>query len=248
MRHLRAIVFDFDGVLADTEPLHLEAFRQALAPDDVTIDRDEYYARYLGRDDLTVIGVVAEDRGLRLTDREVLNRVAEKTRIFEHLLDAGSPLMPGAAACLGEWCSLVPIAIASGALRSEIERVIGSAGLASAVEAIVAAGETPRGKPAPDPFRRAVELLEANRLARAGGLDQRESAPISASRTVAVEDSPAGVASAKAAGLVTVALTTSRDAADLAGADLVVAGLAALSLEALDALVASVATGRPPGR
>ena len=126
----------------------------------------------------------------------------------------------------------VPVAIASGALRHEIELLLDKGGLSGRVPIIVAAGETPRSKPHPDPYARAVELL------RAGGRLPHD-APTSA--IVAIEDSEWGLQSARGAGLRTIGVTTSYPADRLPSADLTVDGLAAITLPRLEALVA----GRP---
>jgi beta-phosphoglucomutase-like phosphatase (HAD superfamily) len=124
----------------------------------------------------------------------------------------------------------VPLAIASGAQRREIELVIDAAGLRECFECIVAGGDTPQGKPAPDPYVRALGLLR-----RAGRLPADNGA---AGRSVAIEDSPLGIASARAAGLRCVAVTTSYPADRLGAADLVVGDLDALDVGVLAALIA----------
>jgi beta-phosphoglucomutase-like phosphatase (HAD superfamily) len=122
----------------------------------------------------------------------------------------------------------VPIAIASGALRHEIDEIIDAAGVANLFATIVAAGDTVESKPSPGPYRLAFEQLrERTGLA----LDPR--------RSVAIEDSHWGLESARGAGLRLVAVTSSYPAEELRGAELVVNGLGALTLPALDRLCAS---------
>ena len=70
-RALQAIVFDFDGVIADSEPLHLKAFQQALAEQGIVLERDEYFDRYLGYDDVGTFAALARDRGLAWSDRRI---------------------------------------------------------------------------------------------------------------------------------------------------------------------------------
>jgi sugar-phosphatase len=122
----------------------------------------------------------------------------------------------------------VPIAIASGALRSEILRALDSAGLTSLFGAIVAAGDGIAGKPEPDSYLRALTLL-AETTGRV--LNPRE--------CVAIEDSRLGLAAARAAGLRTVAVTTSYPATELSAADMLVAGIDVLDISALRSLCAS---------
>ena len=122
----------------------------------------------------------------------------------------------------------MPIAIASGALRHEIEEILDATQLRSHFVAIVASGDTPQSKPSPAPYALAFELL------------QRAHAGLTMSRCVAIEDSQWGLESARGAGLRCVGVTNSYPAAKLTAAELVVEGLHTLTLPMLDRLV-----GRP---
>ncbi len=124
------------------------------------------------------------------------------------------------------------MAIASGALRSEIDLVLAGAGVADCFSAIVAAGDA-EGKPSPAPYLRALALLNARGFA------------VGPAQVIAIEDSRWGIQSARAAGLRVVAVTTGYPASELRGADLVVPGLEALSLDALERCVT---TPTWPGR
>jgi HAD superfamily hydrolase (TIGR01509 family) len=134
-------------------------------------------------------------------------------------------LFPGATEFIREAAAAVPIAIASGAMRHEIDDVIDAAGMSDLFSTIVAAGDTPQSKPSPAPYRLALE-----RLCETSGrsIDPR--------RAVAIEDSKWGLESAQGAGLRLVGVTNSYPAHELTGAELVVDGLNALSLPALDQL------------
>jgi len=227
-RPLQAIVFDFDGVIANSEPLHLLAFQQALAADGVELSATDYYSRYLGYDDVGMFEALGRDRGMSMQGERVAELVARKGDRMQDLLHSGSVLFPGALEFIREAAAAVPIAIASGALRHEIDEIIDAAGVADLFATIVAAGDTPESKPSPAPYRLAFEQLR-ERTGR--DLDPR--------RSVAIEDSRWGLESARGAGLRLVGVTTSYAAGELSSAELVVDGLAALTLPALDKLVAS---------
>ena len=227
-RTLQAIVFDFDGVIANSEPLHLLAFQQALAEDGVELSASDYYSRYLGYDDVGMFEALGRDRGLSMRDGRVAELVARKGDRMQDLLRSGSVLFPGALEFIREAAAEVPIAIASGALRHEIDDIIDAAGVGNLFATIVAAGDTPESKPSPAPYRLAFEQLR-ERTGRT--LDPR--------RSVAIEDSRWGLESARGAGLRLVAVTSSYPAAELTSAELVVKGLGALTLPALDKLCAS---------
>lgn len=219
---LRAIVFDFDGVIANSEPLHFAAFRDILAEEHITLTERDYYAQYLGYDDVGVFQAVGTDRGVPWTPSAVTALAARKAARLEVLERDMSLLFPGAADAIRRAAAAVPIAIASGATRAEIRRVLERENLSSCFTAVVAAEDTPAGKPAPDPYLRAVALLAS---ACEGSLKACE--------CVAVEDSRWGLQSARAAGLRTVAVPNSYDAAELEGADLIIPSLEAMDLRAL---------------
>lgn len=225
---LQAIIFDFDGVIANSEPLHLRAFQAALADEGIELTAEDYYSRYLGFDDVGLLERLAADRHLGWNDRHVTALVARKGVRLQSMLHGGAVLFAGAADFIRASASAVPIAIASGALRHEIDEIVGAAGLAQLFTAIVASGDTAESKPSPAPYRLAFARLR-ERTARA----------LDPSRTVAIEDSRWGLASAAGAGLRCVAVTTSYPAHELPGAELVVSGLAELTLSRLDALCAS---------
>ena len=224
-RGLQAIIFDFDGVIANSEPLHLRAFQETLAAEGVTLSDDEYYAQYLGYDDVGAFEQLARNRGHAWNDRHVAALVAAKGVKLQELLNAGAVLFPGAADFIRASAASVPIAIASGALPHEIREIVGAAGLAELFAVIVGSGDTAESKPSPQPY-----LLAFAQLRTLTGLD------LDAARTVAIEDSRWGLASARAAGLRCVGVTTSYPAHELPGAELTVSGLADLTLEMLDAL------------
>jgi beta-phosphoglucomutase len=226
MDRLQAIILDFDGVIANTEPLHYEATRDVLAPFGVTLTEEEYVDRYIGVADRTALTNAGRAHGLEV-DGALLNElIARKAEVLRHVLRRTRPMYPGVAELLGRWAAEVPLAIASGALRSEIELVLGVAGVAGAIRVIVSADDGLRSKPAPDPYLKALAMLEPH----AGRLDP--------ARTVAIEDSRYGIQSARAAGMRTVAVTTSFPRSALGDADLVVDALPDLTLEMLDALCA----------
>ena len=91
-RHLQAIIFDFDGVIADSEPLHLRAFQEALAEDGIPLTADDYYSRYLGYDDTGMIEALLRDRGLPGGERRVAFLVALKSAKLQKMLGSGAVL------------------------------------------------------------------------------------------------------------------------------------------------------------
>jgi beta-phosphoglucomutase len=217
---VRAVVFDFDGVLADTEGLHLRTFQDVFDGRGWTLERAAYYDRYLGYDDHDLVTAFAGDQRLAVTDDEIGEIVREKTERFSQYLASAAVLFPTARAAVARLATRYSLAIASGSLSAEITAILNHAGLTPAFRAIVGADDVLRRKPAPDPYVEAVSRLGV--------------APASA---VAIEDSRWGLASAHAAGLRTIAITTSYAAPELSPADAIVDSLDDVTPELIDRLL-----------
>jgi beta-phosphoglucomutase len=244
LRSLQAVVFDFDGVLANTEPLHLRIFQETLGQRGLTLTSPDYYERNLGYDDGDVFRTVARDQQLTWNEDEIAGLVRDKSSRFRRRA-AGRPILfPRVADRVREWAASVPVAIASGAFRDEIETILTAAGVRELFPVIVGAGETPSGKPAPDPYLAALEQLRERLSARGESCGAAPKAtmrssgghPPEAARSVAVEDSVWGIEAAHRAGMKVVAVTTSYAHERLTAADAVVASFEDLSLELFDEL------------
>ena len=112
---LRGIVFDFDGVIANSEPLHFQGFHDVLAEEGVTLSRTDYYARYLGYDDAGAFAAISADQRLAWSDDIIARLVDRKAVVLEQLEAEQSVLFPGAAAAIKWLAASGPLAIASGA-------------------------------------------------------------------------------------------------------------------------------------
>ena len=231
---LQAIVLDFDGVIADSEPLHLTAFQQTLAEEGIELTETDYYDRYLGYDDVGLVQALAQDRSLALNGEQIASLVTRKGVRLQALLQGGEVLFPGAVDFIRAAASEVPLAIASGALRHEILEIVEGAGLGHLFVTIVASGDTAESKPSPAPY-----LLAFERLRQHTGRD------LDPKRCVAIEDSRWGLESAQGAGLRCVGVTNSYPADELGSAELVVGGLDELTLPELDRLCGRASSTRP---
>jgi beta-phosphoglucomutase-like phosphatase (HAD superfamily) len=234
---VRAVVFDFDGVIANSEPLHFRAFRDVLAAEHITLTESDYYARYLGYNDERAFREIAAERGREWDERAVADLIARKAAVTEELERQGSILFPGARDAIARLALMCPLAIASGALRVEIERTLVREQLIGHFATIVSADDGGASKPAPDPYLRAVERLAAA---------SSPADPLKPSNCVAVEDSPWGLDSARAAGLRTVAVSHTYAATALVRADTVVESLDALTWEMLCSLGNVSAAAKDP--
>jgi beta-phosphoglucomutase-like phosphatase (HAD superfamily) len=212
------VIFDFDGVIADTERLHLAALQDVLRPLGVVLDDEEYAARYLGCTDNDLLVALSRDRSLVWSRSEIASLIADKGVRFSALVSGGSVVFPSAIRCVKRLAAAgAALAIASGAFRHEIETILDSAGLRHIFPAIAGAEDYAEGKPSPAPF------LEA---ARKTGR--------SASDAVAIEDTPWGLTAARAAGCATIAVTHTYPRSRLT-ADVVIGSLDELDVALVNA-------------
>jgi beta-phosphoglucomutase len=216
-----ATLFDFDGVLVDSEPVHLAAFNEVLAPYGVVIDEKQYQERYLALDDANVFRAVLSQSGKTLREQEVRALVAAKNPRFLARFEQSFRVFPGAAELVARRAARGPVAIVSGALKNEIEFALDRMGVRAAVTFVVSAEHTPTSKPDPGPF-----LLALERMRSTAGI----------TRAVAIEDSTGGVSAAKSAGLRCIAVTHTCPAESLlrAGADAAVPDLASITDDLLE--------------
>ena len=215
-----AIIFDFDGVIIDSEPAHMRCFQQVLSGLGVELSREDYYSHYLGYDDHDCFMHVLSDNGRPVTQSLLAELTARKTSLVHREFEQSIRALPGAVELLRAARQAdIPVAVCSGALLQEIELAARTVGAADYLMTIVAAQDVARGKPDPEGYRLA--------LSRLTDLTHRQLAP---TRTWIVEDSPAGIAAGKAAGMKALAVTTSYEAASLSQADRIVRSLADVSL------------------
>jgi beta-phosphoglucomutase len=225
---LRAVIFDFDGVITDSEVLHLRAFNRSLAPYGVEITTKDYYQNYLGFSDFDCYKVLVDQGLLKIDEDKIGGIIKEKSKIFEELTKAEGRTIEG----VHEFLRMleqnnVPMAICSGSLMAEIELMLEEAGLRDFFAAIVSAEQVRKGKPHPEGFMLSLKKLNKGRQT-----------PIAAEHCIAVEDSRWGLEAAKAAGMHTIAVTNSYDAEQLSMAEKIVTRLTDLSMDDLQQLCA----------
>lgn len=202
------LLLDYNGVIADDEPLHFAALRDVLAIERIALDRATYDAAYLGLDDRACVRLAFERAG-RPLEAAALKRLAiRKADWYAESIRAGLPLVGGVREFVrGAAAAGALVGVVSGALRREIAAGLARAGISDVVGAVVAAEDVADGKPDPAGYRLAIARLAG------------ETSPHV--RAVAVEDSMPGLAAARAAGAGCVLLATSYPADRLTGADAV---------------------------
>ena len=202
MSAARAVAFDFNGTLSHDEPILFAVYREMSSARGRPLSADDYYGAPAGLSEEAIIGT-----WLGVEGEALAALVEERIERYLELSGDGATVPHTLREAVAYAASCVPVAVVSGAFRREIEPVLAGAGLDRHVELIVAAEDVERGKPDPAGYVRAVELLG------------RELLP---SEVVALEDTEAGVASAKAAGLRCVAVLGTHPPERLRGADEIV--------------------------
>jgi HAD superfamily hydrolase (TIGR01509 family) len=229
-----ATIFDFNGVIVDDELVHRDAFRDVLAPLGVSFTDAQYVERYLGFDDVGALRAMLADAGRSASERDVQALVKAKRPFYMLRAEASLVIFEGAQRVVRERAAWGPVAIVSGALREEIEFVLRRIRIEDVFAVIVSAEDTSRCKPDPMGYQLCIEAL-ASRIG-----------PAPARRALVVEDSLAGIESAKRAGLACVAVAHSYSEAELrgAGADAVAPRIADVNDALVDALYRKLATLR----
>ena len=222
---IRAVIFDFNGVLIDDESLHFEMFREVLEQEGVVITENDYHERYLGLDDRGCFEAALLDGG-QAADRSRLDAlIARKAIRYAEEAAEGLKIFPGAPECLAALSERYPLAINSGALRPEIEFALNLIGRRHCVSAIVSAEEAERCKPDPQGYTLALEKLR-----ECDGLGLLDLVP---SECLVIEDSLAGIESAKGAGMWAIGISNTYSAEELrsAGADDVIEHLGRFAVD-----------------
>jgi HAD superfamily hydrolase (TIGR01509 family) len=219
---IRAIIFDLDGTLTDTEPLHLDAFNQVLRERGLEIPPEEYFARMVGLDDRDCFTMVLREHG-RSADAAALSAmIARKTLAYTAMIRSRDVVRPGAERFVRACAQRFPLMVATGTLRAEAELILGRAGLRELFLDVLGAEDAGRGKPAPDIFIAALGRL---------GYLLRQHDPVKPRQCLVVEDTPAGIAAARAAGMRVLAIAATVAAPALGDADFVSSGLETVDLD-----------------
>lgn len=195
MHRIQAVLFDFNGVIIDDEPVHDECWREVLAPVGLGYTDEEYYGPLLGVPNPVFLKLLLARRGKSVSPAQQRELLAAQSALYRERVRLRPVDPPGLGACLRDLAAHVPLGVVSGAWREEIEMHLLRLGLAACFRTILAAGEYRRPKPAPDPFLAGLEKL-----------NQATGAGVRPENALVFEDSPNGVASARAAGMPVLGL------------------------------------------
>ena len=216
---IKAVVFDMDGVVIDSEPNHYRAICEAIG-EGMTLSYDDFLGRFAGRDERYAMGKMAEELGIDYDEnlfREWSNRKAEA---YARFVSENAIPMPGAVEFVESVASELPVGLATGSRRSDVNTalaVLADGRLEGIFQTIVTSEDVPKPKPHPATYAKAVENL---------GFEPSE--------CLAFEDSPNGILSAKGAGLRVVGISAMHGPEKLSEADLVVPDLRGASFDTLN--------------
>lgn len=217
---IRAVIFDFNGILVDDEDLHFQLFREVLASEGIDLPESVYHAKYLGFDDRGCFEAALTDAGHATDTATIEMLIAQKASRYTTRAQNELVIFPGAIESLSALAARWPVAICSGALRQEIAFALRLMDRSTHIAAIVAAEDTERCKPDPEGYLLALDALRST-----VGED------LEAGHCLVVEDSLAGIEAAKTAGMWVVAVsnTYTEDELRAAGADAVISSLSSLN-------------------
>lgn len=224
---LRAILFDFDGVVADNEPVHLAMFQRVLGEIGLFLSKEEYNAHYLGYDDKGCFAALLAARGRPASAAVIEDLVGRKARAYLDSIRRHLVIFPGVRELVREAAGRLRLAIVSGALRHEIEFVLDQAGIRKSFDHITSAEDVSRGKPDPEGFRHA--LVSLNRTKPAG---RPELLP---EDCLVIEDSIPGIRAAHAAGMKVLAVANTHPFEELGEAEARTSTLETVVLRDLEA-------------
>jgi beta-phosphoglucomutase len=209
---IRAIAFDLDGTLANTEPLHFEAFKQVIHPTGIGIPREEYYSRLIGLNDHDCFATLLREHRKDSSAATVANLIERKAQVYGAMIAQRDVLYPGAEEFVRRCADRFPLILVTGTLHAEAESILRRANLRGLFVDIIAAEDTARGKPEPDGFLTALGRL---------GFLLRPHPSIAASACLAIEDTGAGVEAARRAGMKVLALCQTVEADALRDANII---------------------------
>ncbi len=216
---LEAIVFDFDGVIVDTEPLHLLSFRVVLQPLGVDLDEGSYRELALGVSDRQGLEHICRKFKVPFNDDLLSRLVRHKSDAMQVRAEHGVSPCPGAVELLCAASESMPIALCTGALRRDVDSILPAippGDLVGRFQTIITVEDVTQSKPHPECYSLAVERL---------GLDP--------AHCLAIEDTPSGVRAARSAGLYTLGVVNTCAAAELHEAHHLTASLAEITLHDL---------------
>ena len=223
---IKAIFFDFNGVIIDDETIQMKAYQEVLSGHEIAVTEELYFAA-LGMDDKTFVQSMFAHAKKPLSDPLLEEVLGAKTDLHRQMIEE-LPLFPGVLTFLKAASREFQLGLVSMANLTEVSYVFQRANLTPLFSVIVTAEDASVCKPAPDCYLAGLRKLNEKR-------QQERELPLLASECLAVEDSPPGIQSARAAGMRTLGVTNTvtDEALRAAGAEVVTGSLADWTVDAV---------------
>jgi phosphoglycolate phosphatase/beta-phosphoglucomutase len=224
---IKAILFDFNGVIIDDEKLQMKAYQEALGAEGLQLTEEDYYSA-LGMDDVTFVRHAAALKGANFSDQQLERIIERKSERHRNLIADDLPLFPGVETFAKAASRHFKIGLVSMSRRADIAHVLARANLEKDFDCIISAEDVKACKPDPDCYNRTFLCLDEQR--RASGRTS-----ISPDECLVIEDAPPGIEAGKAAGMHTLGVTNTVSEKELraAGADVVTRSLADWTVDAV---------------
>jgi phosphoglycolate phosphatase/beta-phosphoglucomutase len=224
---IKAILFDFNGVIINDERIHIQAYREVLKAEEIELSDNDYFAS-LGMDDIAFVRAAYARAGRALTDEKAREVIDLEHSLHRKLISEDLPVSSGVVSFIKSAARRYDLGMVSMAERSEIEHVLALASIEKCFSIIVSAAPGLKHKPAPDCYLLAFQSLNERRRAN-------RQLPLVARECLAIEDAPPGISAARAAGMRTIGITNTVSEAELrtAGAEVVTANLSDWSTDAV---------------
>jgi beta-phosphoglucomutase len=224
---IKAILFDFNGVIIDDEALQMRAYMEALKEHDINLTEKDYYSS-LGMDDITFVGAAFKRVNRTVTEETIQAVIKRKASLHRGMLEEELPLFPGVVTFIKAASRHYPLGVVSMARREEIAYALERAGLKDLFVVIISAEDVKACKPDPACYNQGLKLLNK-------GLVTNNQPILSPNQCLVIEDSPPGIRSARSAGMHALGVTNTVSAEELraAGAEVVTASLADWTIDAV---------------
>jgi beta-phosphoglucomutase len=211
----RAVLFDFDGVIVNSEPLHFLALHEVVKDHGIELTEAEYFEELIGFDDRGAIRHLFKTRERELDPKTSLSILGRKNRVMMNLIESHRVhALPGVEELVRGLWRHYPLAICSGAMRDEVEAMLIAVSLRDCFEVIVSAEDVEVGKPDPSGYLLTIEQLS-----------ERTKRKLKPEDCLVIEDAPPVIRSVKAAGFPTLAVASSYPPEKLSDATYVVKSL-----------------------
>lgn len=223
---LRAILFDFNGVIVDDEPLHFRLFQRTVALKNVKLTQEDYYEKYLGYDDHDCFSAILRDHNISFDEKIIDELTRTKADFYLQALTEKDLFVPGVIDFIKKVSEKYFLAVVSGALRQEIEAWLKRGKIDPLFQTIVAAEDVHHGKPSPEGYSKGLALINRDCVPNSEMLLPNE--------CLVIEDSKWGIEAAHAAGMKCLAMATSYPKSEFSGADWVVESFSEIDLSILE--------------